>query len=148
MRKAILAAAAMLLLAASDERPSVEGLAWMSGHWTSASGERWTEEYWLAPRGGLMLGLSRAGSGASLGDWEHLRLEAGADGVPVYWASPRGAPAVGFRLVRSDASSAMFENPQHDYPQRVVYRRSGATMTTTISAIDGGNSMSWTFERR
>ena len=148
MRRAILAAAAMLLVAASDERPSVEGLAWMSGHWMSASGERWTEEYWLAPRGGLMLGLSRAGRGVAVGGWEHLRLEAGADGVPVYWASPRGVSTVGFRLVRSDASSAVFENRQHDYPQRIVYRRSGATMTATISAIDGGNPMTWTFERR
>jgi hypothetical protein len=147
MLNTILTAAALLLAAADEPRP-VDGLAWMSGHWTSTSGERWTEEYWLAPRGGLMLGLSRAGNGAASGDWEHLRLEAGADGVPVYWASPRGAPAVGFRLVRADATNAVFENPQHDYPQRIAYRRSGATMTATISTIDGGNPMSWTFERR
>ena len=40
MAKAILAAAAaMLLMAASDDRPSVADLGWMSGHWTTAPGE-------------------------------------------------------------------------------------------------------------
>ena len=148
MGKASLAAAAMLLVAASEGGPAVADLGWMSGHWTTAPGEAWTEEYWLAPRAGLMLGLSRAGRGQALGEWEYLRLEADAEGVPVYWASPRGRPPVAFRLVRAEASSAVFENPAHDFPQRIVYRRSGETMTATISAIDGGNAMSWAYRRQ
>ena len=148
MMKAILAAAAAMLLAAANDRPSVDALAWMSGHWRSASGDSWTEEHWLEPRGGQMLGLSRAGRAALLRDWEFLRLEADAEGVPVYWASPRDRPPVAFRLSRAEGTSAVFENPAHDYPQRIAYRRSGATMTATVSAIDGGNPMSWTFERQ
>jgi hypothetical protein len=148
MTRRMLAVAALLLIAASDDRPSIADLGWMSGHWTTATGDEWTEEYWLAPRAGLMIGLSRAGRGQSAADWEFLRLEADAQGVPVYWASPRGGAAVGFRLVGADESSAVFENPAHDFPQRVVYRRSGEEMTATISALDGGHAMSWTYRRR
>jgi hypothetical protein len=149
MARAIwMAAAAAWLVAASDDRPAGADLAWLSGHWATASGESWTEEYWTAPRAGIMIGLSRAGRGETLGDWEFLRLEAGEDGVPVYWASPRGRTPVGFRLVRADGANAVFENPSHDFPQRIAYRRSGETLTATISTIDGGNPMSWTFQRR
>ena len=39
---------------------------------------------------------------------------------------------VAFRLVRHDAASAIFENPAHDYPQRIVYTREGDTLTAEV----------------
>jgi hypothetical protein len=149
MIKAIfVAAAAMVLAAASDDRTAVDDLGWMSGHWTTAPDESWAEEIWLEPRAGLMLGLGRAGRGEALEDWEYMRVEADAEGVPVLWASQRGRSAVGFALVRGDASSAVFENAAHDFPQRIAFRRSGEEMTATISALDGGHAMSWTYRHR
>ena len=147
--KLMLAAMAALLLAGAQAAPvSVADLAWMSGSWETAEGERWTEEVWVAPRGGVMMGLSRSGQGESVREFEFIRLQAGADGVPVYWASPGGGPAVGFRLVASDAASAAFENPAHDFPQRIHYRRDDDRLFATISARDGSNAMSWTYQRR
>ena len=149
MMKGILAAAAAIVLAAaSDGRPAVADLGWMSGHWMTPPGDSWAEEVWLEPRAGLLLGLGRSGTGPALEEWEYMRVEADAEGVPVFWAYQRGRPPVGFTLARGDASSAEFENPAHDYPQRIAFRRSGRTMTATISAIDGGNAMSWTYRRR
>ena len=57
-------------------------------------------------------------------------------------------PPVGFRLVASDGTSATFENPAHDFPQRIQYRRDGDRLVATISARDGSNAMSWTYRRR
>ena len=145
MTSSILAWLVALGLAASPPAPSVADLAWMSGRWATETDGAWTEEVWLAPRGGMMLGLSRAGRGERTGEYEYIRLEAGEDGVPVYWASPAGRAPVGFRLVQSDAASATFENRAHDFPQRIVYRRDGATLTATISAADGSNATSWTY---
>jgi len=126
---------------------TVAELGWMSGRWHTESEGAWTEEAWLPPRGGMMLGLSRTGRGARNGEFEFLRLEAGEDGVPVYWASPGGGAPVGFRLVEAAAQSATFENRAHDYPQRIAYRRDGITLTATISAADGSNANSWTYRR-
>jgi hypothetical protein len=122
---------------------TVAELGWMSGRWQTETAGAWTEEAWLPPRAGMMLGLSRTGRGDRTGEFEFLRVEAGEDGVPVYWASPGGGAPVGFRLVESDAHSAVFENRTHDYPQRIAYRRDGASLIATISAADGGNAMSW-----
>ena len=140
----IAAALAGLLLQAG-----VADLGWMSGRWeATGAGDRWTEEVWSAPRGGVMLGYSRTGRGEAVREWEFIRVQAGADGVPVYWGAPGGRPAVGFRLTARDAASATFENPGHDFPQRIRYVREGDTMTATVSAIDGSNAISWTYRRQ
>ena len=127
----------------------VEDLAWMSGRWEAGDAGRWTEEYWSAPRGGVMLGYSRSGRAeGGVREWEFIRLQAGADGVPVYWGSPSGRPPVGFALVASEGTSATFENPAHDYPQRIRYELRGDVMVATISAIDGSNARSWSYRRQ
>lgn len=148
MKKAIGAALALLLMGQAAPPAGVGDLAWMSGHWEAAEGGRWSEESWSAPRAGIMLGHSRSGRGDGLSEFEFLRLQAGADGVPVYLAQPGGRPPVPFRLTAHDRGSATFENPAHDFPQRIVYRRTGDTMVATISALDGSNTVSWTFRRR
>lgn len=148
MGKAIVAALALLLMGQAPPSANVGDLAWMSGHWETSEDGRWTEESWSAPRGGIMLGHSRSGSGDRLREFEFLRLQAGADGVPVYFAQPGGRPPVAFRLTARTRTGATFENPAHDFPQRIVYRRDGDSMVATISKLDGSNAMSWTYRRR
>lgn len=136
--------AAMLALQAAA---SVGDLGWLSGRWEATEPGRWTEESWSAPRAGVLLGYSRSGRGETAREFEHLRIQAGEDGIPVYWASPGGRVAVGFRLVSAGATEVVFENPDHDFPQRIRYRRDGDALVATISAIDGANAMSWTYRR-
>lgn len=139
---------ALLLTGQAAPHTQVSDLAWMSGHWTTEQDGTWTEEHWSAPRAGTMIGYSRSGQGATMREYEYLRLEPGAGGVPAYVASPGGGPAVSFPLARSDATGATFENPSHDFPQRIVYRRIGSEMVATISAIDGSHAMTWRYRRR
>jgi hypothetical protein len=139
------AALALLLAGQSAPAPQVADLGWMSGHWQTADGA--TEEDWSAPRAGMMLGTSRTIRTGVAREYEFLRIQAGADGVPVYWASPNGVPPVGFRLSRAGPASATFDNPGHDYPQRIVYRRDGEALVATISAIDDSHATSWTYRR-
>jgi hypothetical protein len=149
MKKLRAAGLALLLMGQAPPPARVPDLAWMSGHWeTRAARGSWTEEVWSAPRAGAMLGYSRSGAGVQMREFEFLRVEAGTDGVPAYLAQPGGGTAVAFRLVAHGRTSATFENPRHDFPQRIVYRRSGDTMVATISAIDGSNAMSWTYRRQ
>lgn len=146
--KAILAMAAAVVLAAASPAAKVEDLGWLAGQWVREEGERWTEESWTAPRGGVMLGHSRSRRGDGLREFEFLRVQAGADGVPAYIAQPGGRAPVAFALVRRDGTSATFENAAHDYPQRIHYARTGDMLTATISLIDGSKPMRWTFRRR
>ncbi|HTU11666.1 MAG TPA: DUF6265 family protein [Allosphingosinicella sp.] len=149
MKRLFAAGLALLLMGQAPPPAAVAELGWMSGRWESLSASgRWTEESWSAPRGGVMLGYSRAGAGEAVREFEFLRLQAGADGVPAYLAQPGGRPPVAFRLTARDGTSATFDNPQHDFPQRIRYVRTGDTMTATISALDGSNAMSWTYRRR
>ena len=146
--KAILAMAAAAVLLAASPVATVDDLAWLAGQWSREESERWTEESWTAPRGGVMLGHSRSGRGDSLRDFEFLRVQAGADGIPAYIAQPGGGAPVAFRLVGRDGRSATFENASHDYPQRIQYARDGETLTATISLIDGSKPIRWVYRRR
>lgn len=108
--------------------------AWMAGRWCSlpSANER-SEEVWLAPAGGLMLGMSRTVSTArARTQFEFLRIEL-REGVPVYLAQPQGRPAVEFRQVQADERSARFENPAHDFPKRIEYRRNGDALHAEIA---------------
>ena len=42
----------------------------------------------------------------------------------------------------------VFENPAHDYPTRITYRRDGDRLVATISGPNGANPMSWRYRRR
>lgn len=144
----IMAAVLAVLLVAASPAARVDDLGWLAGDWVREDGERWTEESWTAPRGGVMLGVSRSGRGEALREFEFIRIAAGEDGAISYIAMPQGGAPVAFALVRHDTASATFENPAHDYPQRIVYARDGDTLTATISAIDGSKPRRWTSRRR
>ena len=50
----------MLLLAEVAAAPMP---AFLAGCWEQRQGDRWTEECWTVPRGGLMIGSGRDGQG-------------------------------------------------------------------------------------
>ena len=107
--------------------------AWMAGSWCSDANARRIEEVWLAPAGGMMIGMSRTvAANRRMPEFEFLRIEL-RDGVPTYLAQPQGAPPVAFKLTQSTDSSARFENRQHDFPQRIEYRRAGDALHAEIA---------------
>ena len=107
--------------------------AWMAGRWCTTSPNDRSEEVWLAPAGGLMVGMSRTVSVArSRTQFEFLRIEM-RDGVPSYLAQPQGRPAVEFRQVQGSEGSVRFENLTHDFPKRIEYRKNGDALHAEIS---------------
>jgi uncharacterized protein DUF6265 len=104
----------------SAAAPDISELAWMAGHWTGTQDGLEMEEYWQAPKGNTMLGLHRDVSGGRTVSFEFLRIEATTDGI-TYWASPRGRLATPFNLIDLKGKRVVFENPKHDFPQRIIY---------------------------
>ena len=144
MRMAAMALAALLSLAAT---PAVEvgDLEWLSGSWVSRDGDRWTEEWWTPPRGGIMIGASREGRGEALHSWESIRILRKPDGTLAYVPMPNGGAPVEFALVKQGDRSIEFANPAHDFPQRIRYWREGDTLNAEIALIDGSRAVKWSY---
>ncbi|HSQ60104.1 MAG TPA: DUF6265 family protein [Acidobacteriota bacterium] len=94
----------------------------MAGCWTGDEGGTVTEECWLAPSGGILLGMHRDVRPSGRSFFEFLRIEAVGDSA-VYWGSPSGRPPTPFGLVERGPRRVVFANPAHDFPQRIIYWR-------------------------
>ncbi|MGS1017297.1 DUF6265 family protein [Allosphingosinicella humi] len=136
-----------LALAAAAPTGTVADLGWLSGAWVSRNGDAWTEEWWTPPRGGIMIGAGFSGRGETATSFEHMRIMADKAGTIAFYGMPGGTPAVAFPLVLSSKDEAVFENPAHDYPQRIRYRMEGETLVATVSLIDGSRAESWRYRR-
>ena len=107
-----------------------------------------TVEHWLVPEGGTMLGVNRTAHDGRTVMFEYLRIEAQAQGI-AYLASPRGEhPPTRFAAADSGPSFIAFENPEHDFPQRIEYRRDGDRLEMRISGTVEGAARAHTWSMR
>lgn len=100
----------------------LEALAWLAGCWTGKTGRNEFREHWMRPAGGLMLGMGRTTSRGKAIGYEAMRIEADPAGVPVFTAKPSDKPEASFKSIKFDATGIVFENPDHDFPQRIKYQ--------------------------
>lgn len=107
-------------------------LGWLAGHWCSERDGALTEELWLPPAGGQMLGLSRTLRDGQLRSFEFMRIALAPEGL-VYLAQPNGRPAVAFQRVEHTEASARFDNPDHDFPRSIRYARRGPQLEASIA---------------
>jgi hypothetical protein len=106
----------LILVAAAAAQP--QNLpAFMTGCWNLVEGDHWTQECWMEPKAGLMLGASREGRGDR------------------------------FKAKNISKTAAEFTNAAHDYPQRIRYELKGDRLEAEISLIDGSKSVHWTYIR-
>ena len=130
--KIITAVALSMICLLGVKASAGEKIAWIAGHWcTDADGEV-IEEFWLPPIGGEMLGLSRTRKKGQMTGFEYLRIVI-TDGVMSYIAQPGGRPPTLFTRSASGENWVRFENPDHDFPQRIEYRRDGDTLKAEIA---------------
>lgn len=103
--------------------PELQRLNWLVGDWSTEPDENGEsfEEHWMAPRRQEMFGIGRTLRDGRERFVEYLRIAVDVDGV-VYHAAPGGRlPATPFRAVEYGPRRAVFENPEHDFPQRIHY---------------------------
>jgi hypothetical protein len=134
----------------TDEDRSLLGpLRWLVGSWSAEQEKRMTEEVWLAPRAGVMIGVNRSTSESQKPFYEYLRIESTDDGI-VYFASPLGKSETAFPLKELSASEVVFENLDHDFPQRIIYTREDDQLQARIEgSVDGQpRSQQWQFLRQ
>ena len=115
----------MLAGGMSAQQMTVDRVGWLQGCWRSTSPQATIEEHWMAPRGGTMLGMGRTVRGDRMTEYELVLITA-EEGRLSYKAHPSGQPSATFVSTTASDSSVVFENPAHDFPQTVGYRRQGA----------------------
>ena len=126
--------------AAGAQARATDGMAWLAGCWQRHSGATVVEEQWMAPRGGLLMGAGRTVVRDTVRDYEVLRIFERGDTL-VLAAHPRNQPPAEFRAVRPDPTDVTFENPAHDFPQRIIYRRGTAdSLFARIEGVRGGQT--------
>lgn len=148
MRAWIVTALAGLLLGGAAGQEGMESLRFLQGCWAGPSGtDGRIEETWTSPDGGVMLATTRYLRGGRVTGWELSRIEPDSSGTPALHPYPNGQASVSFRRARGAPGEAIFENPRHDFPQRITYRAAGAD-SLTVRIEGGGRAREWRMGRR
>jgi len=116
-------------------RPTLHDFAWLAGHWRIEQADRLVDELWMAPVAGLMLGMARNVQGGQVREYEFTLLRQEPNGDIFYVASPSRQTETSFKLTSLRNGEAVFENPEHDFPKRVIYARQADG--SLLAAIEG-----------
>ena len=136
-RLLVLLTAIVLGLGALPQSTGIQRVAWLQGCWESVSGTRIIEEHWMPPRGDSMVGVSRTVRDGSLVSYELVVVREQSDRL-AFEAHPSGQPSAVFVSSTIGEQSVVFENLQHDFPQRVGYQRQGASLVGWIEGTRDG----------
>lgn len=122
-------------------KPTLTTISWLAGAWASDQHGRQTTEQWMVPAGGTMLGMSRTIAQGRTVEYEFLLLRVEANGEISYVAKPSGQAEAVFKLIHASATTVVFENPQHDFPQRISYTlHDGGKLTAAIEGTKNGKT--------
>jgi hypothetical protein len=127
--------------------PATPDLGWLSGYWLSCEGGREVSETWSDARGGNLLGTGMTTDGGKV-SFEQSRIGRSGAGYS-FFAQPGGQPPAEFPLARMSPRQVTFENPRHDFPQRVIYRLQGKLLIARIEGRidDGERAVEWRYRR-
>ena len=99
----------------------VQALGWIVDKWVYKAGDNITYENWTMENDSLFIGESHTVKDGDTVFNEQLKIEKIKDDV-FYTAIVKHNPGpVSFKLVELSDKKAVFENPGHDFPNRITY---------------------------
>jgi hypothetical protein len=122
MKKAILfIGVAMIVVSCSNKKNNISDFSWLSGKWSGIVNGSEFFEAWQPLQGNLLSGMGGAVMNNDTVFSEKIRIEQrGEDIFYTATVSENGGP-VDFKFTGYKSDSLVFENQEHDFPQRVVY---------------------------
>ena len=137
----LLASAACPALTAQAPVPTaIDGLAWLAGCWSQTRPDGLIEEHWTKPAGGTMLGMGRTVRGGKTIEFEFLQIRE-VNGQLAYVARPSGQAEATFPVKTLTGTDVVFEDLAHDFPQRVIYRRTpGGGVNARVEGTRNGQT--------
>jgi hypothetical protein len=109
----------------STRHPQLKKASWLLGDWKNKTARGITMESWKKLNDSTYLGKSYQLRGMDTVSAEHIRLEEHHDKlyyIPTVKNQNEGKQ-VTFTMSESSADSFVFENPEHDFPQKITYNR-------------------------
>ncbi len=94
-------------------------------------------EQWMKPAGTSILGMGRTVKNGKTVDFEFMRIEQTDDGIFFIAKPAANKEETTFKLKSSTLNEIVFENPEHDFPQRVIYKLQDKKL---IGRIEGNNN--------
>lgn len=116
----------VVTLSSAGQKSGIDRLDWISGCWVLDDGKQRTEETWMKPAGQSMIGMSRTIAAGKTVFTEHIQIREVNGQIAYIVALGMGAKSTVFKLLKSSDGEVVFENPEHDFPQRIIYRRESA----------------------
>ncbi len=136
---------------APPAKPSYDQLektSWLLGFWRNISPRGTAYEIWTKESDSSYAGTSILVKGRDTMTQETIRLvQSGADlyYIPTVSGQNGGQP-VSFKMSVANADSFLFENPTHDFPTKISYKRIGAdSLVAQISGKMNGKETAMTF---
>jgi len=108
--------------ALAENAASVNELAWLTGCWANFEGEAGSGEQWTKPAGKSLFGINRTVRNSETVAFEFMQIRETGTGQIEFIARPSGQTGATFIMVRLSGNEVVFENPDHDFPQRIIYR--------------------------
>lgn len=122
---------------ASNDCENLSELNWLLGTWQQQTTQKVTEEHWAAVSESSFEGKTTTRYTSKDSVYiEHLRLVAMLDGVFYLAMVPENPLPVPFKAMECQKHVAVFENQQHDFPQRLRYELIGEQLHIRVENIE------------
>ena len=92
----------------------------------------------MRPAGSNLLGMSHTVVDGKTREFEFMRIVQEDNGDIFFVATPSGQKEARFKLINASDREVRFENPEHDFPQRIIYRRDGESLVGRIEGTSKG----------
>ena len=128
--------------------PLIENVSWLIGEWQNTSSEGILTETWEKLNDSTYAGKSFFVMGKDTVSSETIRLEQHGKTllyIPIVKNQNNEQP-VSFALTSSTTKQIVFENPKHDFPQRISYTQTNkSALIAEISGVINGKKKSQSF---
>jgi hypothetical protein len=122
--------------AETPEKDKIKTADWLIGKWENVSPQGTLTETWSKVNDSTFQGSSYFIKGKDTIHFETIKLQQKGETL-TYNATVKGQnndEAVAFELTTSTEKGLVFENPKHDYPQKISYtKEANNTLTAEIS---------------
>jgi hypothetical protein len=120
----------------APEKDKIKAADWLIGKWEYTTPEGTLTETWAKLNDSTFEGSSYFIKAKDTIHFETIKLQQKVENL-TYFATVKGQnndQAVAFELTNSNEKGLVFENPKHDYPQKIAYSKgANNTLTAEIS---------------
>lgn len=136
------------ILQQNDRFEKMKSMNWLVGKWEMKLGDTLSSENWEMKNDSTYKAISMdVVAGKDTIRFEEITIEQRGNEVyysPVVKGQNNGKP-VDFKMTSFEDKKLTFENPQHDFPKKIVYSISGDTLLPSIYGPMGGKEIRMEF---